>query len=103
MMFTVRILFDNVSSLWQSPLHGNRPIVNNNRNGLYHQFVKLSIKKYKKCLEAANFYFYLILALSIQKALSFTQIPVAFLHISPYITRFSGSETSLNSPLTVVV
>ena len=56
-MFTVRILFDNVSSLWQSPLHGNRPIVNNNRNGLYHQFVKLSIKKYKKCLEAANFLF----------------------------------------------
>ena len=47
MMFTVRILFDNVSSLWQSPLHGNRPIVNNIRNGLYHQFVKLSIKKYK--------------------------------------------------------
>ena len=57
MMFTVRILFDNVSSLWQSPLHGNRPIVNNIRNGLYHQFVKLSIKKYKKCLEAANFLF----------------------------------------------
>ena len=49
------------------------------------------------------FDFYLILALNIQKALSFTQIPVAFLHISPYITRFSGSETSLNSPLTVVV
>ena len=50
MMFTVRILFDNVSSLWQSPLHGNRSIANNNRNGLYHQFVKLSIKKYKNVI-----------------------------------------------------
>ena len=57
MMFTVRILFDNVSSLRQSPLRDNRPSANNNRNGLYHKFVKLSIKKYKKCLEAANFLF----------------------------------------------
>ena len=42
-MFTISILFDNVSSLWQSPLHGNRPIVNNYRNGLYYQFVKPSL------------------------------------------------------------
>ena len=41
-MFTVRILFDNVSSLRQSPLHGTRPVANNNRSGLYYQFVKLS-------------------------------------------------------------
>ena len=41
-MFTVTILSDNVSSLWQSPLLDNRPIVNNNRNGLYYQFVILS-------------------------------------------------------------
>ena len=92
MMFTVRILFDNVSSLWLSPLHGNRPIVNNNGNGLYHQFVKLSIKKYKKYLEAANFLFLSYFSTKHTKSSQFHSNTSSFLHIWPYITRFSGSE-----------
>ena len=41
-MFTISILFDNVSSLWQSPLHGNRSIAMDYIISLSNQVYKLS-------------------------------------------------------------
>ena len=66
--------------------------------------ISLSNQVCKNFLEAGNMRsFDFILALNIQKVLSFTQIAVAFFHIWLYITRFPGSETSSKSHLTVVV
>ena len=92
----VTILFDNVFSLWQYPLHGNktlhRPIANNNRNWLYHQFVKSSL--YKLPRGCKLWIFFLLLSLNIQKVLSFSQIAIAFFTFS-YKTRFLGNFVKL--------